>query len=536
MLLPDLLRRAAARFPDKLAIHFPDAPANTPAAADPALSTRISFRQLDEASDRIARRLAALGVGPGDRVGIVSENAPEAYTFFWGVLKSGAESVDLPAQAGAATLEGVVEEARPKAVFVQARLLGKIFEGGARPAVYPAHLVTTADGAAEATKLGFTVTTLEGTLATEPAEFAPLELSPDAVAMIVYTSGTTGRPKGVMLSHDNLWSNISSANGWVGLTDADSILLVVPFYFVHGRMQILTHMMIAGTIFVSAGFQFPTVVLNELKKYAVTGWSGVPYHFITLMERTKVKDAPPPALEYVLVTGGALSLAHLHELHATLPGVGIHTAYGQTEASPRITWLGPDDMFGPKKGSAGKPLPGVRVDIVDGEGRALPAGQVGEVAAAGPNIMKGYVSGDHVSSGRIDAEGRLRTGDLGRIDEDGFLWLVGRSSDMIKSAGERVFPKEVEDVILQHPAVAECAVIGVKDPTLGEKISAIVALREGHTLTLNELRSFCLKLLPFVRAPRDLRVVAALPKTASGKINRGGLQDLWAATPDSSHK
>jgi fatty-acyl-CoA synthase len=150
--------------------------------------------------------------------------------------------------------------------------------------------------------------------------------------------------------------------------------------------------------------------------------------------------------------------------------------------------------------------------------------------------MKGYVSGDHVSSGRIDAEGRLRTGDLGRIDEDGFLWLVGRSSDMIKSAGERVFPKEVEDVILQHPAVAECAVIGVKDPTLGEKISAIVALRDGQTLTLNELRTFCLKLLPFVRAPRDLRVVAALPKTASGKVNRGGLQDLWAATPDSSHK
>jgi acyl-CoA synthetase (AMP-forming)/AMP-acid ligase II len=222
-----------------------------------------------------------------------------------------------------------------------------------------------------------------------------------------------------------------------------------------------------------------------------------------------------------------------------LPGVGIHTAYGQTEASPRITWLGPDDMFGPKKGSAGKPLPGVRVDIVDGEGRALPAGNVGEVAAAGPNIMKGYVSGDHVSSGRIDAEGRLRTGDLGRIDEDGFLWLVGRSSDMIKSAGERVFPGELEEILKKHSGVEDVAVLGLPDPALGERIAALVVPRasldpERRAALGAELRSFALRSVPFVRSPRELHLVDALPKTGSGKLDRKALPALAARAADAA--
>ncbi|MFO0722498.1 MAG: class I adenylate-forming enzyme family protein [Myxococcota bacterium] len=513
MLLPELLRQSARKFPDKPAFIFPAA--------------RLSFGELDAMSDRFARRLRAHGIQRGARVGIISENTPAAIAAFWGVLKSGAESVDLPAQAGLPTLELVVEEAKPRAVFVDGKLIFKIF-GEKRPAVFPELLFTTADGRADAEKLGFKTEIVDEIMASGDGEAPSLSgTQEDDVAMIVYTSGTTGRPKGVMLSHRNLYSNISSANSLVGLTDADSILLVVPFYFIHGRMQILTHAMISGTIVVSAGFQFPTVVLDELKKHETSGFSGVPYHFITLMERTKLKETPLPKLRYVLCTGGAMSLQNLDELHAAIPNTGIHTAYGQTEASPRITYIGPSEIF-VKRGSAGKELPGVRVDIVDGEGRALARGQIGEVAVAGPNIMKGYVSGDEKSSGRIDAEGRLRTGDLGRIDEDGHLFLVGRSSDMIKTAGERVFPKEVEDVVLSHPSVSEAAVIGVKDPALGEKIVTMVVLKEGATLTLAELRTHCVKVMPFVRAPRELKILAALPKTASGKINRGGLQELWA--------
>lgn len=516
MLLPELLRRSARAFPDKSAVTFPD-------------GTRLTFGELDRQSDRVAARLAQLGIGPKDRVGIISENDPAALVFWWGVMKSGAESVDVPAQAGQVTLEGVVEEAKPKALCVQGRLLGKILSAG-KPAVFPHLMLGGEDARADAERAGLTFYALDEVVADASAPVPALNVAEDDVAMIVYTSGTTGRPKGVMLSHRNLYSNISAANELVGLTDADSILLVVPFYFIHGRMQLLTHAMISGTVHVSGGFQFPSSVLDELLKHQVSGFSGVPYHFLTLMERTKLKSTPLPSLKYVLVTGGALAPSSLQELHAMIPTVGIHTAYGQTEASPRITWLGPKVMF-TKLGSAGVPLPGVTVETVDARGEPVPNGEIGEVMARGPNIMTGYVSGDERTSGRIDARGRLCTGDLGRFDADGYLYLVGRSSDMIKTAGERVFPKEVEDVIAAHPAVAENAVIGVKDPLLGEKIVALVVLREGSELSLKSLREHCVASMAFVRAPRELKVVAAFPKTASGKINKSELPALAAATP-----
>lgn len=518
MLLPELLRRSARNFPDKAAVSFPD-------------GVRLSFGELDRQSDRVAARLAQLGIGRGDRVGLISENDPASLVVWWGVMKTGAESVDMPAQSGQAVLEGVAEEARPKALFAQTRLLPKLLAGG-KPAAFPPLMLGTADGRADAEGAGLTFLALEDLVADGSAPVPALHGDPDAVAMIVYTSGTTGRPKGVMLSHRNLYSNISAANELVGLTDRDSILLVVPFYFIHGRMQLLTHMMISGTVFVSGGFQFPTSVLDELLKHQVSGFSGVPYHFLTLMERTKLKSTPLPNLKYVLVTGGALAPTSLQELQRMIPTAGIHTAYGQTEASPRITWLGPQVMF-TKLGSAGVPLPGVTVEIVDGRGDPLPRGEIGEVMASGPNIMTGYVSGDERTSGRIDERGRLCTGDLGRFDEDGYLYLVGRSSDMIKTAGERVFPKEVEDVIAAHPSIAECAVIGVKDPLLGEKIVALVVLKPDTELTLKVLREHCVLSMPFVRAPRELKVVPHFPKTASGKINRSELAALAAATAPS---
>lgn len=519
MLLSDLLAQAAARFPEKAAAIF---------AGAPDAAARISFGELDRRSNQIAWRLNGRGIGPGDRVALISENSREALASFWGVLKSGAQNVDIPSLAGQGMIAGVLEECKAKALIVQPRALEKLLADG-HAAALPKIIFLT-DGAPPGGVGGtaLDVTALEAVFAGEADGAVRPARGPHDVATIIYTSGTTGRPKGVMLSHDNLISNITAANSLVGLTNQDSIVVVVPFYFVHGRMQILTHALIGGTIVVSAGFQFPTVVLDELVKYGTTGFSGVPYHFITLMERTKLKTTKIPTLKYVLCTGGALSPAHLDELHSALPGVDIHTAYGQTEASPRITYLGPKDMF-VRKGSAGKPLPGVKVEVIDARGQALPQGAIGEVAASGPNIMKGYVSGDEVSSGRIDEQGRLRTGDLGRFDADGYLWLVGRSSDMIKTAGERVFPKEIEDVIVTHPAVAEAAVLGVKDDTLGERIVAFVVLRGGATLEYPELRTHCLRAMPFVRVPRELKVVEKLPKTASGKVNRSELPALYGA-------
>ena len=296
-------------------------------------------------------------------------------------------------------------------------------------------------------------------------------------------------------------------------------------YYIHGRMQLLLHAMLGGTMYISAGFQFPQKVVQELSTFATTGFSGVPYHFRQLLDRTRIADNPPPQLRYVLVTGGALGGEDLERLHHALPAAGIHVAYGQTEASPRITWIGPDDLFR-KRGSLGKALPGVKVEILGAAGEPAGPGETGEVVASGPNIMRGYVGGDERELGKIDSEGRLRTGDLGWLDGDGYLFLAGRSSEMIKSAGERIFPQEIESVIATHPQVRECAVIGLPDPVLGERIVAYLTVAPGPPLNLSELRPHCLQSLPFVRVPAHFEIAAELPRTDSGKISRAAIREL----------
>jgi long-chain acyl-CoA synthetase len=490
MLLSDLLAASARQHPERRAAIFPG-------------QIAFTWRELEERADRIASHLANLGVRPGDRVAILWENEPAALLAFWGAQRLGAQVVDVPHLAARDTIDGILEEAQPRALAAQPKLLEKL--KGLR------HLPSIVIGPDDL---------LDAPVSSARPSMAP---SSDDPALIIYTSGSTGRPKGVMLTHTNLISNISSANQWVRLTHEDSILVLVPLSYIHGRMQLLTHALVGGTLCFSAGFHFPKRVVDEIIQHRVTGFSGVPSHFKQLMD--PFSKAELPDLKYVLVTGGALSVEELDQLQVALPKVGIHLAYGQTEASPRITYVGPDHVF-KKRGSCGRALPGTVVEVIDEAGNALPMGQIGEVVAGGPHIMKGYVSGDERSSGRIDDRGRLRTGDLGRFDEDGFLFLVGRSSQMIKSAGERIFPKEIEDVLDAHPAVKESSVHGVPDPELGERLVACVALKDGASFDVAAMRKHCLESMSFVRVPRVLYVFDALPKNNSGKIDRPALKKL----------
>ncbi len=512
MLLHDWLRADAKRFPDKPAALFSGAKGS---------GERITFAELDAGSDRVAAWLAGQGVGPGDRVAILWENTLPALFWFWGVLKSGASTVDVPGLAGKPTIQGILDEAQCKAIAIDPKQIAKLAVGD-DPLRLPPLVLSTADAK------GLPVRTLEEILqGSAPAVPRP-NVGEDDVALVVYTSGTTGRPNGVMLTHRNFSSNLGDGNELMGLTHEDSILVVVPLYYIHGRMQLLWHAMIGGTVVFSAGFQFPQKVLQELHAFQTSGFSGVPYHFLQMLDRSKLADNPPPKLRYVLITGGALPQPDLRRLADALPNTGIHLAYGQTEASPRITWIGPDELF-VKEGSVGRALPSVKLEILGSNEEPVGPGEIGEVAAGGPNIMKGYVSGDHVALGKIDSKGRLRTGDLGRLDEDGHLFLVGRSSEMIKSAGERIFPQEVEAVLLAHPRVEEAAVIGVKDPVLGERMIAYVKLTAGDPFEPSELKAHCLQSLPFVRVPKAFVAMDELPKTGSGKVSRGALRELAEA-------
>ncbi|HXU02664.1 MAG TPA: class I adenylate-forming enzyme family protein [Polyangia bacterium] len=517
MLLPDLLTEAARRFPDKDAAVFPGGEA-------------ISFAALDRASRQVAAGLRGLGVRPGQRVAILYENSLAALTTFWGVLRAGAASVDIPSLSGPATIAGILEEARPAALAVHPRQLAKLGEVGLRAA--PEILLSTADavaahGQAQASA-GRRLVALEELLAGETPDADGPEVTSSDVALVIYTSGTTGRPKGVMLTHDNLQANVRAFNSRIQLTADDSLLVVVPLHFIHGRIQLLTFAMLGATLFFSGGFHFPKVVLDELVRHGVTVLSGVPYHFATLMAQTKLKSTPLPRLRHISITGGALSPAALRELQDAVPNARIHINYGQTESSPRLTYLGPTEVF-ERVGSCGRALPGVTLEILDEDARPLPAGEVGEVVATSPGIMRGYVSGDERTSGRIDAQGRLWTGDLGRLDADGFLYLAGRRSAMIKHAGERIFPGEVEEVLDLCPGVAESAVLGVPDPVLGERLVACVVLKPGAGPSAGDIRQHCLKSLPLVRTPREVRFVVTLPKTASGKVMRAELPQLFSS-------
>lgn len=520
MRLFDLLRRAAATHGDKPAAVFPG-------------GESIGFADLDRRSDQVAQRLRRLGIGPGDRVAMFHDNSLPALVWFWGILKSGAQNVDVPTLAGRPTIQGILDEARPKAIAMDAKQVAAHLvasdraggsDGEAPLRVPPIWLCAEESrSAADAREAG--LHTLADIAANERVVAVDPEGSADDVAMIVYTSGTTGRPNGVMLSHRNFISNLEAANSRMGLGADDSILVVVPLYYIHGRMQLLLHAMLGGTVVFSAGFQFPQKVLLELVEHGTTGFSGVPYHFKQLLDRSKLASTPLPALRYVLVTGGALPTEELDRLSAAMPGVGIHLAYGQTEAAPRITWIGPEDLER-KRGSLGRALPGTVLEILGGDGKPVGPMQIGEVVASGPNIMKGYVSGDERALGKIDAEGRLRTGDLGYLDDEGHLFLSGRSSEMIKSAGERIFPQEIESVVARHPRVREVAVIGLPDPLLGERIAAYLTLSEGDPIDLAEFRQHCLKSLPFVRVPKTFEVLDELPRTDSGKVSRAALKKL----------
>ncbi|HEY1528401.1 MAG TPA: class I adenylate-forming enzyme family protein [Candidatus Angelobacter sp.] len=504
MPLPDLIAGTAERFAGKTALVFPD--------------QSISFGALYLQSRLVAARLQRLGIGPGARVAILHENALAPVIFFWGILASGAQVVDVPCLAGVETIDEILAECQPAAIVLSVHQRERLMQTGAKalPGVVLMEAPSTISPGVRS------YYSLSEIVASESSDATLPRMHDSSVALIIYTSGTTGRPKGVMLSHRNLLTNIAAANSRVGLTSDDSILMVVPLHFIHGRMQLLTHTLVGGTIAFSEGFHFPQQVIQELAKYQVTGFSGTPYHFYTLLERTDIAATRLPQLRYVLVTGGAMRPDGLISLSKALPGVEIHVAYGQTEASPRITYLGPLEVLSNPE-SSGRPLPGVLVQILAEDGSELPPGTVGEVVASGPNIMCGYVSGDESGSQKIDAFGRLHTGDIGRLDDHGHLCLAGRKSDLIKSAGERVFPREVEIVLDMHPAVRESAVLGVPDRILGEKIVACVVLKPGEAIDADAIRTHCLKLLPLVRTPREIRFTQGLPKTESGKIDRRGV-------------
>ena len=476
-----------------------------PAVGDGAC--RVDYATLAAAAGRFADLLRARGLRAGDRAALVLPNRYEAVVACYGCWLAGVVAVPLNAQASRRELAAWLSHCEPALVLLEADN-------------------TEATIAAGLAGLGDCCLALpQGRDADWPAvatagDTPDAHADPAALALILYTSGTTGAPKGVALTHANLHANVAAVVEDLGLGATDCTVSVLPFYYAYGASVLHTHLAAGACIVLEANLVFPRLVVDALEREAATGFSGVPSTFSLLLDSGALDRRRLPRLRYVTQAGGAMPVALVRRLLAVLPDVRVHVMYGQTEATARLASV-PPDRLDDKPGSAGRPLRGVRLQVRDEAGRPLPPASEGEVWAAGPGIMQGYWR-DPAATALVLRDGWLRTGDIGHVDADGYLFLAGRRSDMIKTGAHRVHPLDVEEALLEHPGISEVAVAGVDDGTLGQVVKAWVVARD-PALDALSVRAHCrVRLAPW-KIPREIEFLAALPRTASGKVRRASL-------------
>jgi acyl-CoA synthetase (AMP-forming)/AMP-acid ligase II len=469
---------------------------------------------------------------PGFRAGILTDDPFEYVSLYFGIQQAGGIVVGLNTKTSGISLLAILKDCSASIVFAQAKYSHQINEVAGRLSSLR-HIVrgigdTAAPTAGHFPKQANLKEVFLSDNLPPPTLTQPLRGSDPA--QIIYTSGTTGIPKGVMLRHRNLVANTESIITYLHLTAEDCGMAVLPFFYAYGNSVLLTHIAVGASLVVNQNFLYPNVILDEMRREQVTGFAGVPSTFTLLLHRSAVRNYTFPSLRYLTQAGDAMAPNLVLELKEVFPGVDIFVMYGQTEASPRLSYLPPEDLLR-KPGSIGKAIPGVTLRLLDQAGNSVGPGEIGEIVAQGENIMAGYWNRPEESSTVLTREG-LRTGDLARMDEEGYLYIIGRKGDMIKSGSHRIAPKEIEEIIHGHKAVREVAVIGVDDEILGETLKACVALKAEYHCTGKEIMRLCRNNLPAFKVPHLVDFYAELPKTATGKICK---QKLRQRTSPSQH-
>ncbi len=503
ILVHSFLEESAARHPDRPAVWY--------------RGKWMTFGEIDHRANQLANFLVEQGVRRGDRVAILWENAFDYVIAYYGVLKAGGVTVEINTEIVAEDLIYLLNDSGAKALIVQKRFL-PLLKGNLKQAGQLQAVIT--DGAAEEVSALSSDTpayALEEVYASASASPPNVRIIDIDLASIVYTSGSTGKPKGVMLTHLNIVTNTRSIVQYLDLTEADRIMVVLPFFYVYGKTLLNTHFAVGGSVVIDNRFVFPNAVLETMQKTECTGFAGVPSTFSILLSKSAVRKYSFPKLRYLTQAGGAMAPAVQKEVVQVFYPAKLFIMYGATEASARLSYLDPEEL--PRHwGSIGKAIPNVDLYVADEQGNPLPPGEVGEIVARGANIMQGYWN-DPEETARALRNGLYFTGDLGKVDEDGYIYVVGRSKDMIKAGANRVSAKEIEEKLLEHEGVFEVAVVGVPDEILGEAIKAFVVPQpNGRPLTPDELLSFCKRKLPSFKVPKYIEFLDALPKNASGKI------------------
>ncbi|MFW2490738.1 class I adenylate-forming enzyme family protein [Clostridium chromiireducens] len=469
----------------------------------------ISYKEIYLKILMISNRIKRTKAGYEDRILLISENSLFFIESYFGIIKSGCTCVPINPTLSNQDIEYIINSCNANAIFIEKRFLDKL-----GTTINKDIKIITEESLNDFLEIE------ENLNVDEEAIESDLK---NHVAVILFTSGSTAKPKGVMLTHYNLRYNTNSIIEYFKLSSKDRIEVVLPFYYCFGTSLLHTHFRVGGSLVINNKFMFPESVLDDIEKYQCTGFAGVPSNYQILLRKSSIKNRDLPSIRYIAQAGGKLPDSFIKELIQTLSGVEIFIMYGQTEATARLSYL-PPNMLENKLGSIGKGIPGTELKVIDKEGNKIKAGDIGEVVVSGGNIMKGYFN-DKEETDKVIRNGYLYTGDLATVDKDGYIYIVAREKQIIKSGGNRISPKEIENIIIQIPSVIEAAVIGTPDDILGEAIKAFIVLNN-KDLEVNEkfIIEYCKANLPSYKVPKHVVFLDALPKNSSGKVMIGDLK------------
>jgi acyl-CoA synthetase (AMP-forming)/AMP-acid ligase II len=496
MIVRDYLEKQANERPMKPAILFKE--------------EKITFSDLNALSNRLANRLLKVGVRKGDRIVLLLQNCPEFVVAYFAILKIGAIAVVLDFRLSPAQLEPIFQETEVTAIITSVRqkaFIDRVIK------IVPTlqHIVVT--GAEREDIKDWH--SYEEIIEKESSEKISIPLQEEDESLFLYTSGTTGKSKGVVLTNDHLTYFPETLRHAVLVSERDIYGLVLPMSHVAGPC-ILNLMVESGMTVSIIDEMKPKKILDAIQNHRITYFSGPPSIYQLILNIPHWERYDCSSLRAVSMMGTVVPEQLMKEIGSRYTHLQPVQGYGATETSPLLTMTHLKDASR-KMASAGKAAPRAELKIIDQDGKEVEVGQVGEIIARGPQIMKGYFKDPEATAKKIK-NGWYHTGDLGRFDEDGYLYILGRADDMVISGGLNVYPSEVETVLLNHPKVQEAAAIGIPDAKRGQVIKAIVVLKHGETVTRREILSFCKERLGSFKMPRQLEFKDSLPKSSTGKI------------------
>jgi long-chain acyl-CoA synthetase len=512
--LVELFENTVERYPDKIALHD--------------RGNDWTYRQIADRAACTAAWLRKNGFKPQERVGLLVPNSLEYVVAYFGILLAGGIVVAVKPDTTSRELVGLLTHCGAAAIVADTRYqttLSTIMQE-----VASIRLVVLAGKYSSIPALPKQVGVLSQLWQSpeQIADCAPVTCRD--IAQIIYTSGTTGSPKGVTLSHTNLVANCASIVQYLELNHDDSVFVILPFYYSYGNSLLLSHIAVGGRLILTPDFVFWNRALDVMQTERATGFSGVPSSYAMLLHKSNFETRELPHLRYMTCAGGALPTATTKRLRSAFPQVDLFLMYGQTEASARLSTLMPNDVDS-RPGSIGKEIPGVKLTVLNKAGQQVQVGEVGEIVANGDNVMVGYWNEPEQTALTCRPDG-LHTGDLAKVDWDGYLYLVGRKSEMIKCGSYRIAPQEIEEILMELPGVADAAVAGIPDEILCEvPIAFVVKSDAGEGLTEREVLNHCGANLPRHKMIHRVHFVTSLPRTSTGKLRRSELCKRIAEHP-----